>query len=295
MTNKEEFNGFDDDIFSPEDFDEDEDPEDDEETDDDESESDDNDEQVETQEESSQTAEETDEQVKTQEDETADEKAKLDAEKNSYYAKKRREREAAEKAQREKEIREAAKLEAELGLIKTNPYTNEAISDEEDLKIYKLQKAIEEKGGDPLADLPKALAEQNRKEAQERKKLAEQNQATQNKLAEEANELFAKYPEAMNTAQNDQELLDLMAEKSGRWTMLECYEHLAQKRKVEASVKKKTQSDQKKKEVVEETTKKYHKIPSSQANGGQVSDDDYEKMTIEQYIKKQNENKVDFF
>ena len=48
-------------------------------------------------------------------------------------------------------------------------------------------------------------------------------------------------------------------------------------------------------EVVEETTNKYHKIPSAQPNGGQVSEDDYENMTVEQYIKKQNENKVDFF
>ena len=295
MPKKLEFNGFDDDIFDPIDFDEEETPETDEDITDDESEADDNDEQVENQEESSQTTEETEENVKTQEEETVEEKAKPEADKNSYYAKKRREREAAEKAQREKEIREAAKLEAELGLIKTNPYTNEAISDEEDLKIYKLQKAIEEKGGDPLSDLPKALAEQNRKEAQERKALAEQNKATQDKLAEEANELFAKYPEAMNKAQNDQELLDLMASKSGRWTMLECYEYLAQKRKFEDSVKKKTQNEQKKKEVVDEATKKYQKIPSAQANGGQASEDDYEKMTIEQYIKKQSENKVDFF
>lgn len=293
MPNKVEFNGFDDDIFDPEDFEE-ETPDTEEEIQDDESETDDNVELVETVEETSETTKEPDEQVKTQEEAEVETK-KPETDKNSYYAQKRREREAAEKAQREKEIREAAKLEAELGLIKKNPYTNEVISDEEDLKIYKLQKAIEENGGDPITDLPKALAEQNRKEAKERKALAEQNQATQEKLAKEANELFEKYPEAVNVAQNDQELLDLMAEKDGRWTMVECYEHLAQKRKYEQSVKKKTQDEQKKKEVVEETTNKYHKIPSAQPNGGKVSEDDYSTMTTEEYIKSEEAKKIDFF
>ena len=294
MPIKEEFNGFDDDIFSPEEFiDEVENPT--EENQEVESETDDNVEQVENQEETSETVEETEEQVKTQEVTETEEKAQTEVDKNAYYAKKRREREALEQAQREKEIREAAKLEAELGLIKTNPYTNEAISDEEDLKIYKLQKAIEEKGGDPIIDLPKALAEANRREAQERKTLAEQEQANQRKLANEANELYAKYPQAIETAQNDQELLDLMANKMGRWTMLECYEYLMQQREIATAKKTKVETETKKNEVVSETTNKYHKIPSSQPNGGQVSEDDYEKMTIEQYIKKQSENKVDFF
>jgi translation initiation factor IF-2 len=252
---------------------------------DDDDDSDDNDEQLDSTNDDSDPAEDGNENVKTQEQLDAEKKAKAEAEKNAYHAKKRREREAAEKAQREKQIRDEATLEAELKMMKVNPYTNEKIVDEEDLKIYKLQKQIEDDGGDPLADLPKALAHQNRKEAQERKKLAEQSQANQNKLAEEAKELFAKYPEAMNTAQNDQELLDLMAEKSGRWTMVECYEHLVQKRKVEANVKKKAQNDQKKKEVVGEATKKYNKTPSSQPNGSKNSEKSVLTMTDEEFEK----------
>ena len=297
MPIKEEFNGFDDDIFSPEEFiDEDENPT--EENQDVESETDDNVEQVENQEETSETVEETEEQVKTQEVTETEEKAQTEVDKNAYYAKKRREREALEQAQREKEIREAAKLEAQLEMIKTNPYTNEAISDEEDLKIYKLQKAIEEKGGDPIIDLPKALAEANRREAQERKTLAEQEQANKLRLDKQARDLYAKYPEARQTAPEDLELLGLIEEKNkddSKWTMTDCYEFLVMKRKYESLLQSQQEAQTKKNEVVSETTNKYHKIPSSQPNGGQVSEDDYEKMTVEQYIKKQSENKVDFF
>ena len=296
MPNKEEFNGFDDDIFSPEDFDEEEIPEDDEL--DDESETDDNEEQVENQEENPQTTEETDEQVKTQEETEVDEKAKAEAEKNSYYAQKRREREAAEKAKREKEIREAAKLEAQLEMLKTNPYTNEKIVDEEDLRIYKLQKAIEEKGGDPISDLPKALAEQNRKEAQERKALAEQEQANKLRLDKQASDLYAKYPEARQTAPEDLELLGLIEEKNkddSKWTMTDCYEFLVMKRKYESLLQSQQEAQTKKNSAVKEATNKYHKIPSAQPNGGRVSEDDYEAMSVEEYIKRQNENKIDFF
>ena len=240
MPNKEEFNGFDDDIFSPEDF-EIEDEELEEET-----EPNGNGEEVTEQEDNPQPEEETDEQAEVQEESEAEKKAKAQADKNAYYAKLRRQREAEEKTNKEKEIREAAKLEAELGLLKKNPYTDEPIVDEEDLKIYKLQKAIEERGGDPVTELPKAIAEANRKEAQQRKVQAEQNQATQAKLAEEAKELFEKYPEANGTAQDDQELIDLLTEKGGRWTMTECYEYLQMTRKREQATQTKAKIEKEK-------------------------------------------------
>lgn len=291
MPNKEEFNGFDDDIFSPEEFVEDEEIED-------ESEPNGNGEQVEQEDDNSQTEEETEEQAEVQEESETDEKAKAEAEKNAHYARLRRQREAEEKElkeKKEKEIREAAKLEAELGIIKKNPYTEEPIVDEEDLRIYKLQKAIEEKGGDPITDLPKAIAEENRKIAQERKAQAEQNQATQAQLAQQANELFEKYPEAIGTAQDDQELLDLMSEKSGRWTMTECYEYLQMTRKNTQATKTKAETEETKAKVVKETTNKISKTPSSQSNGGKASKDDYLAMTDEEYLKQEAENNTDFF
>ena len=276
MPNNNEVTGTNEDILSPDDFDI-------EDNQGDESETDDNVEQVDGQDETSNTADEDDENVKTQEELEAAKKAKAEAKKNSYYAQKRREREAAEKAQKEKEIREKAKLEAELELVKVNPYTNEKIVDEEDLKIYKLQKAIEEKGGDPLSDLPKALAEENRKEAQRKKALIEKDQATQQKLAEEANELYSKHPEAVGQAEKDQELLDLITEKNGRWTMNECYEYLQQKRNTEKTQKAKTQNETKKKEVVGEAAKKYNKTPSSQPNGSKNSEKSVLSMTDEEF------------
>ena len=288
MPKKEEFNGFDDDIFSPEDFD------DEDETVEDESEADDKEEQVENQEEETQTVEDDEEQVKTPEETETEKEAEPKADKNAYYAKLRREREAKEKAQREKEIKEAAKLEAELDLIKTNPYTNEAISDEEDLKIYKLQKAIEEKGGDPISDLPKAIAEENRKAIKAKKALDEEKTATQKRLDEEASELFTKYPEAIETAKDDQELLNLMAEKNGRWTMIECYEYLNEKRKALGIVTTKEENDKKKKEIVDKVAKKNTSVPSSKSNGGKSSTS-YLDMTDEEYLRKEAEGNTDFF
>ena len=202
-------------------------------------------------------------------------------------------------SKREKEIREAAKLEAQLEMIKTNPYTNEAISDEEDLKIYKLQKAIEEKGGDPISDLPKALAEQNRKEAHERKALAEQEKAKQEKLSKQASDLFAKYPEAQGIATKDKELINLIETKgdstTSNWTMTDCYEYLVMKRKYENLLQSQQEAQTKKNSAVKEATNKYHKIPSSQPNGGRVSDDDYSTMSDEEYLKSEAEKSLDFF
>lgn len=288
MPKKEEFNGFDDDIFSPEDF------EDEEETVEEESETDDKEEQVETQEEETQAVEDEEEQVKTPEELEAEQKAKAEADKNAHYAKLRREKEAKEKAQREKEIKEAAKLEAKLDLIKTNPYTNEAISDEEDLKIYELQKAIEEKGGDPITDLPKALAEQNRKAAQAQKALDEEKIANQKKLDAEVDELYAQYPEAFEFVKKDQSLVELHSKKDGRWTLTECYEYLIAQQKAQGIVETKVENDKKKKEIVDKVAKKNTSVPSSKSNGGKTSTN-YFGMTDEEYLRQEAEGNIDFF
>ena len=288
MPKKEEFNGFDDDIFSPEDF------EDENETVEEESETDDKDEQVETQEEETQAVEDEEEQVKTPEETETEKQADTKADKNAYYAKLRREKEAKEKAQREKEIKEAAKLEAKLDLIKTNPYTNEAISDEEDLKIYELQKAIEEKGGDPITDLPKALAEQNRKAAQAQKALDEEKIANRKKLDAEVDELYAQYPEAFEFVKKDQSLVELHSEKDGRWTLKECYEYLIAQQKAQGIVETKVENDKKKKEIVDKVAKKNTSVPSSKSNGGKNSTG-YFDMTDEEYLRQEAEGNIDFF
>lgn len=146
------------------------------------------------------------------------------------FAKRRREREAAEKAQREREEREAqirkeaAEQEA-LGLITKNPYTGKPIKDAKDLEVYKIQKAIDDRGGDPIADLPDEIAERNRKAEAEQKKAVEDAQKAETSLNAEIDELRKAHP-GVNTAKlaDDPDFMEIASEKQGRWSLLEIYE-----------------------------------------------------------------------
>lgn len=84
------------------------------------------------------------------------EKPVQDAETNAYYASKRREKEA--KKSYEDGIKDA---------IKVNPYTNEALKDDYDVKVYQTMKKLEEEGKDPLKALSSVLAESYRSKEQE--------------------------------------------------------------------------------------------------------------------------------
>lgn len=146
------------------------------------------------------------------------------------FAKRRREKEAAEKAKREREEREAqirkeaAEQEA-LGLITKNPYTGKPIKDAKDLEVYKIQKAIDDRGGDPIADLAEEIAERNRKADAERKKAAEDAQKAESSLNAEIDELRKAHPD-VNTAKlaDDPDFMEIASEKQGRWSLLEVYE-----------------------------------------------------------------------
>lgn len=132
----------------------------------------------------SKTDENSDENAKTQEELEAEKKRKELHEKNEQEKAKRL---AREQKEREEKIRKDAKLEAELGLIKTNEFTGEKITDEEDLEIYKIMKEIDEKGGDALNDLPKVLAERNRKAKEEAKKAEEDRVKNEKSIVDEVN------------------------------------------------------------------------------------------------------------
>lgn len=201
------------------------------------------------------------------------------AKKDSHYAELRRKKEAEEKARinaereaRENKIREEATLQAELGIMKRNPYTDEPIEDEEDLKIYKLQKELEEEGKDPITDLPKKIAENNRKvrkEAEAKKVQQETAQAEEQKRFDaEYNELIKKYPEVnVDELAKDPVFLEVIKGKYGRWTQLEMYEaYLVAKAKV-----KDTESKDKIDKAVSEKSTKMSKTPSSSANGKATS------------------------
>lgn len=232
-----------------------------------------------------------DESEKSAEESDEEEKKKEKAKKDAHFAELRRQKEAKEKADkaeqerlaREQKIREEATLQAELGLLKTNPYTGEAITDAEDLKIYKLQKELEDEGKDPINDLPKRIAENARKAAAEQQKKLETEQKAKKEVDEkvnrEINELREKYPK-VNLAElaRDELFKECLNGRAGRWTQVEIYELYLQKK---AEAEKKRQEEETK-ELVDEGAKKITKTPSSSANGGKTSKS-VEDMTREEF------------
>jgi len=228
---------------------------------------------------------------KSQEDE---EKEKEKA-KNARFAEMRRKKEAEEKAKRvaeekarEQKIRDDATLKAKLEVIKKNPYTEEPIVDEEDLKIYEIQKQLEDEGKDPVADLPKRLADIERRKIQEAKaekdKREQEEKSRSEKIRSEIQELREKYPK-LNTVElaNDPLFQECLKGRAGRWTQVEIYEFYLEKKKA-AAEKAKAEKDQK---VIDENGTKISKTPSSKANGGITSKSvsDMSKEEFEAYWK----------
>lgn len=201
-----------------------------------------------------------------------EEKAKRDA----HFAKLRREKEAREKEakekhereERERKIKEAAKLEGELGMIKVNPYTEKPIVDEEDIKIFKLQRQLEDEGKDPIADLPERIADERRKAAkmaaEEETRKKQEETERQAKIDEEIKELREKYPK-LDTAKlvEDPLYMECMKGKAGRWSQVEIYE-LYLGKKAEADKKA---AEEKTKKTVDENADKMSKTPSSNSKG----------------------------
>ena len=206
-------------------------------------------------------------------DDDKDEEEKKEKEKRAKAAERRRREEAREKAKKQREakerqIREDAKLEAELGIIKTNPYTEQPITDAEDLKIYKLQRELEEEGKDPINDLPQRIALRNRQAAKEAKELAENKQKEeterQSKINAEIKELRTKYPK-VNTVElaNDPLFQKCLEGRAGRWTQVEIYEfYLAEKAKAETEQKEKQAE-----KAADNNADKASNPPSSSARG----------------------------
>ena len=228
----------------------------------------------------------------------SDEEKEKEKAKNAHYAQLRREKEAKEKAEKEREqrereqkIRAEAKLEAELGVLKVNPYTEQPITDEEDLKIYKLQKSLEDEGRDPIADLPRKIAEENRRQRKliEDEK-AKQQQAeidNQKKIDAEIKELREKYPKVDTSELAKDELFqECLKGRAGRWSQVEIYE-LYQSKKAEIAKK---EAEEKSKNTVDEATKKLTKTPSSKSSGkitaqdvANMSDEEFKKYWDEKY------------
>lgn len=128
-------------------------------------------------------------------DEKKEDKKVQTKEERAHYAKLRREREAKEREDREKRIREEAYLKGKLEGNKVNTFTEEPINDEYDLFIFETQKELEKEGKDPIADLPKRLAEINRAKAKEESdKVKKQNELNE-QIDKEFQEFRSKYPD----------------------------------------------------------------------------------------------------
>ena len=214
-----------------------------------------------------------------------DKKAELEKERNARFAEQRRKREAEE---REKKIRNEAKIE----VLKTNPYTDEEIKDEEDLKIYEMMKALDDEGLDPVKDLPKKIAEQNRAVSKKAQEEREKESAKNEKLNREANELKQAYPnlDLSKLATND-DFMKLCEEKGERWTMLEIYEYLESKKQLSTKQANETKNE----EEINKLSKKVVKTPSSKSNS-QNPNRTYLEMSDEEYVRLQKaKNQNDFF
>lgn len=223
-----------------------------------------------------------DEEDKKSSEKSEEEKLK---EKNAKAAERRRHREqlSRERAEREAKIRAEATLQAKLGILKVNPYTEEPIEDEEDLKIYELQKELDDEGKDPINDLPKKIAENARKAAKEAKdrqeKEARDKEAISKKVNEEVEALRKKYPKA-NLAElaRDDLYKECLSGRAGRWTQIEIYELYLQ-RKSEADKKAKEEAAE---DAAEKAAKKLTNPPSATARGSSPQKK-IEEMTPEEY------------
>ena len=212
-------------------------------------------------------------------------------EKNAKEAERRRKREKAQKerAEREAKIREEATLKAELGILKINPYTEEPIEDEEDLKIYKVQKELEDEGKDPVNDLPKRLAENARKAQKEAKESKEREEREKieidKKVKEEIAELKQKYPKLnLQELANDELFKECLYGRAGRWTQVEIYELYLSKK---AAAEKKAEEEAAEK-TAKEAAKKISNPPSATARGSspQKGIDDMTKEEFERYFRE---------
>ncbi len=138
--------------------------------------------------------EEAEEEEASEDAEKSKAKEEQDKAERARQAKLRREREAKERAEREKKLQEEAYLKGQLDGVKVNTFTNEPITDEYDLKIYKVQLALEKEGKDPISDLPKRLAELDRTASNEAKKKEAEKREREDAIDKDIADFRAKYP-----------------------------------------------------------------------------------------------------
>ena len=206
-------------------------------------------------------------------------KSEDEKKKNAEYARKRREQEEAERKKREAELRAEIEKEVKLGMYKKNPYTNEPIVDEEDLKQFEIQKALDDEGKDPIADYPKRVAELNRKAKLEEKKKLEEEAKEKENLTKDLMDFKEKYPKVdLRELADDKDFIEFSNGKTGRWTTAEIYEAYLSKKEMDSLKNKEKEIDKE----AENQAKNITKTPS--ANGHKNSPKSRDEMTDEEFL-----------
>lgn len=136
-------------------------------------------------------------------------------EKNSEFARRRRE---AEQAKAIKEAEEKAIIRA-LGGI--NPYTEEEMKDSHDVAEFLEMQEIKKNGGDPLSDFAKHRKERERKAAEEKAR----EQSANERMQKDLTDLTSAYPDVnIDELIKDEAFNDYADGKLGRKSLKEVYE-----------------------------------------------------------------------
>ena len=195
-------------------------------------------------------------------------KAKQTREQDAIFAAKRREADEAkakkEAQEKEDKIREA-ETKGKLSVLKENPYTKKPISDEHDLKIYEIQKKLDDEGKDPVNDLPDYLANQERSDDEKAKSEAESREKEERESNEKINneiaELTSKHPDVKTEdLAKDPEFVKFSEGKFGRWTLNEIYEGYAEKKSQIQVQEKKNSEEAVKRSNPQSSTNDGHKV-----------------------------------
>lgn len=224
------------------------------------------------------TSTEDDENAKTQSNE--DEDKKRNKQKDASYAAKRREKERKEREEREARIKEDAKIEGKLELLKENPFTNEKIVDSEDLRIYEIQKQLDDEGLDPISDLPKRLAEIARKEKEKQANLEKEKEKLNQEFKKDIEDFKKAYPDVdLTKLAKDEEYFEFAKNKLGRWTTAEIYEAYQQKKEQNSAKDRKAMIDKN----ADDVAKKVTKTPSTNTSTSNLPPKSVENMSKEEF------------
>lgn len=209
-------------------------------------------------------------------------KGKSDRQNNAYQAEQRRKREE----QRERErIANEAFLKGQLESCKINTFTNKPITDEHDLKIFKIQMQIKQNGGDPIEDLPLYLAKNEREKAEKEEQQKKQEEEKNKKINDDIAEFKSSHSNVnLGEILEDEEFKTFSEGKLGNESLSKIYDSFLKFKKMIVDNYKKEEKSKKEKE------QNFAKSPSSNGNQTHV-DKSYNNMTKkerEEYLREQN-------